>query len=422
MRLEISRAERDEGVANRVGLIERVFCKVAHLVVEFFGDFPFHAVIYGAYAFCFSVFVLFAVDKVSPLLFHDLGLFLAHGAPYYVGSAVRVARKPSEYLHYLLLINDTAVGYRQYFFEFGNVVLYLFGIFSVFKVLRNAVHRARTEKRDCRRYVFYVFRLHIYKKLFHSRRFELEHAVGLSRRQKFIGLFVAEINLFYVKTGLGLSYFLLRIGYYGKVSYSEQVDFQKSYVRNVVHGVLRYNRVSVYGERHVFVYRLVHDDNARRVHRRVPRHALKLLCVIDHRLYCRRALINFRKLLVFFKRLVYRNTEFHRDVFRNAVNVGVIYVHHPAYVAHRRPCRHCSEGYYFGNAVSAVFFGKIILYLRAPLVAEIDVEVGHANPLGIKESFEKKVVFYRVNVGYSEKICRKTARSRAPARSYGDFF
>ena len=47
----------------------------------------------------------------------------------------------------------------------------------------------------------------------------------------------------------------------------------------------------------------------------------------------------------------------------------------------------------------AVFFGDVIEHLHTSFGKEIHIDIGHGYTLGIKESFENKIVFYGIYGG-----------------------
>ncbi len=60
-----------------------------------------------------------------------------------------------------------------------------------------------------------------------------------------------------------------------------------------------------------------------------------------------------------------------------------------------------------------------IISSAAP-AAEIDVDVGQADALGVEEALEEKVIFDRVDVGDAQAVGQEAAGGRAAARADGD--
>ena len=69
-----------------------------------------------------------------------------------------------------------------------------------------------------------------------------------------------------------------------------------------------------------------------------------------------------------------------------------------------------------GDAVAAVAFLNIRDDFIAPVLAEIDIEVGHRHAFGIEEALEQEAEAHRVEIGNGERIGDEGARARAAAR------
>ena len=54
--------------------------------------------------------------------------------------------------------------------------------------------------------------------------------------------------------------------------------------------------------------------------------------------------------------------------------------------------------------VAAVLAVDVVDDLAAAVDAEVDVDIGHANALGVEKALEIKAVFYRVDVGYAQRV------------------
>ena len=59
--------------------------------------------------------------------------------------------------------------------------------------------------------------------------------------------------------------------------------------------------------------------------------------------------------------------------------------------------------------VRAVLSVYIVDNFLAALITEIHVKIRHRNALRIEETFEKQVIFYRVNIGYANAVCAKAS-------------
>jgi hypothetical protein len=76
-----------------------------------------------------------------------------------------------------------------------------------------------------------------------------------------------------------------------------------------------------------------------------------------------------------------------------------------------------AEGDDLGHLLAAVFLRDVLDDLAAAVRAEVDVDVGHADALGVEEALEQQAVLERVDVGDARRSrpgCRRP--SRGPGR------
>ena len=67
-----------------------------------------------------------------------------------------------------------------------------------------------------------------------------------------------------------------------------------------------------------------------------------------------------------------------------------------------------------------VFFDNIVDDLSPAFLAKVDVEVRHADALGVEEALEQQVVFYGVDVCYADTVGAQRARAGASPGTHGD--
>jgi hypothetical protein len=92
----------------------------------------------------------------------------------------------------------------------------------------------------------------------------------------------------------------------------------------------------------------------------------------------------------------------------------------PADVSQNRARLQGAEGDDLGDPVAAVALLHVGDHLLAPLLAEVDVEVRHRDPLGIQEALEEQVVLQGVEVGDGQGIGDQGAGAGAAPRAHGD--
>ncbi len=104
-----------------------------------------------------------------------------------------------------------------------------------------------------------------------------------------------------------------------------------------------------------------------------------------------------------------------RHQLRDAVDVAVAHAEDAADVAQRRLRRHRAEGRDLADRIAPVLLLHVVDHAVAIGLAEVDVEVGHRDPLRIQEAFEQQVVAKRVEAGDVERIGDQRAGARAAA-------
>ena len=120
-------------------------------------------------------------------------------------------------------------------------------------------------------------------------------------------------------------------------------------------------------------------------------------------------------------RLVEADPERVGDQLRDAVDVAVGHAEHAAHVADRGARLELPEGDDLRDALAVVALAVVLLgdvadHLVAPAHAEVDVDVGHRDALGIEEALEDDVVLDRIDAGDAEAVGDQAARPRSRAR------
>ena len=109
-----------------------------------------------------------------------------------------------------------------------------------------------------------------------------------------------------------------------------------------------------------------------------------------------------------------------RDELCDPVHFSVAYPQGPSNIPYYGPGRHCPEGDYLRHMVLSVFLLYILDYLAPPVLAEVHVDIRHADSFGVQEPFKEEVVSDGVYFCYSETVGHQAACCRAPSRPYGD--
>src|SRR5699024_9876636 len=96
--------------------------------------------------------------------------------------------------------------------------------------------------------------------------------------------------------------------------------------------------------------------------------------------------------------------QLHGHQLCHRVHALVGQAHHPAHVPDGVAGGHGPEGDDLGHVVRAVLPVDVVDDLLAALVAEVHVEVGHTDPLGVQKALEDQVVADGVDVGDADAV------------------
>ena len=105
------------------------------------------------------------------------------------------------------------------------------------------------------------------------------------------------------------------------------------------------------------------------------------------------------------------------DQFRDAIHIAERDAQGSTRVANRRARRHRSEGHDLRDVILPVLVGDVADHFVAPLDAEIGVDVGHRDPVGIEEALEDQAELDGVEAGDVQDVrhdrtgCRATPRT-----------
>ena len=182
----------------------------------------------------------------------------------------------------------------------------------------------------------------------------------------------------------------------------------------------RHVRLRVAVERHQLDQRPVADDDAGGVGRGVGIEPLEPLGDRQHRRHFRVGFGRLAQPRLVGDRLLQRHRlgRVLRHQLGELVDLAERHFQHAADVAHHAARQERAEGDDLRDAVLAVAPANVGDDLVAPVLAEVDVEVGHRHALGIEEALEQQAEPQRIEIGDRQRPRRRPSRrpSRAPAR------
>ena len=106
----------------------------------------------------------------------------------------------------------------------------------------------------------------------------------------------------------------------------------------------------------------------------------------------------------------------HRDQLAQTIDLAIGHLQHAADIAANGARLQFAESDDLRDVVLAVALLDIVDHLVAPVLAEIDVEIGHRHALGIEEALEQQIEAEGIEVGDGERIGDERACARAAPR------
>ena len=100
----------------------------------------------------------------------------------------------------------------------------------------------------------------------------------------------------------------------------------------------------------------------------------------------------------------------------DALDVGEAHVEHAAYVLDGGARGQGVEGDDLRHLLAAVFFGDVLNHFAAPVHAEIDIDIGHADALRIQEALKQQAVLQRIDIRDLHRVADEASRGRSAAR------
>ena len=208
----------------------------------------------------------------------------------------------------------------------------------------------------------------------------------------------------------------------GERRQAQEVHLEERQLLQAVHVVLRDNFVFVgLVERDDVAQRQRRNHNAGRVNAGVARHAFQALGYFQNLFYFGIRAGQRIELRLHLARLLQLDVERHGgDQLGDAVDFGVAHVEHAAHVFDGRARAHGAEGDDLGHLLAPVFFGDVLNHFAAPASAEIDIDIGHGDALGIQEALEQQPVGERIDVGDLHGVTDQAAGGGTAARAHGN--
>ena len=366
-------------------------------------------------------------DEHRALLRHLFGALLAHRAPQQVGAAERIARQHLRDLHHLLLVKDHPVGGLEDRLEARMQVIdraVAPAVLAVDEIIHHAgLQRAGPEQRHQRHDVLEAIRLQAADEILHATRLELENGSGAAGLEQRVGRRVihgqrAHRERWRLRRPRAVDECRGALDD-GERAQPQEVELHQPRRLDIVLVELgddaAAGRIAVQ-RREVGQHR-GGDHDTPGVHAGVAGQAFERARQLDEVSDLVLALVQALELRLLLQRAIERDAELEGNELGDAIDVAVGHAEHAADVAHYGLRRHGAVGDDLRHALAPVLFRDVIDHPVAAVHAEVDVEIGHRDALGIQEALEQQVVLERIEVGNPQAVGHERARSRAAART-----
>ncbi|MCY1493744.1 hypothetical protein D9M68_275870 [compost metagenome] len=412
MRLHIGGLVGDDGVSRCVRLVEAVVGELGEQVENQVRLRLRHFVLHGA------------VDEAGALLIHFLLDLLTHGAAQKIGFAERVAREHLGDLHHLLLVDDNALRFLEQMVDLRMNRLDFFLAMFASIVDRDVLHRARAIERHQRDDILDAVRPHADQRLAHAGAFHLEHANRFAARQHLIGLRVIERDARQINFDAALLHEIDGDLQNGQGLQAEEVELDEARLLHPFHVELgdRHVGARIAIHRHELRQRTVTDHDTGGVGRGVAIEAFDLLGDVEKPRDDWLLLGFLLQAWLFLDRLGERRRigRVVRHQLADLVDLAIGHFEHAADVAQCGTRLQRTEGDDLRHLLATILALHVADHLFAPVLAEVDVEVGHRDALGIEEALEQQREAHRIDVGDRQRIGNERPCTRTTARPNGN--
>ncbi len=265
---------------------------------------------------------------------------------------------------------------------------------------------------------------HLAQGVAHALGFQLEHPDRLTRGHELIGLGIIQRQQTPILSRAAPFQIALGAVQHCQRLQAQEVELYQARRLDPLHVELagRNGGARILIQRHQFRQRPVADDDARRVGRGVAVQPFQLKRRLQQSLDGRLGVTRLAQARLQVDGLGQGHGV--RGVGRNhlgqAVHLAQRHLQHAPHVAQHGARLQGAEGDDLSHPVLAVVVLDVVDDLFAPLLTEVDVEVGHGDPFGVEEALEQQAEPQRVQVGDGQRPGDQRPGPRAPPRPHRD--
>ena len=356
-----------------------------------------------------------SLDKAGALPVH-FGLdLLAHGAAQQIGFAQRIAGQLAGDLHDLLLIDDHPIGFAQYGLQPGIEIFNLLAAKLAVDIGGDIVHGTGAVERDHGNNVLEAVGLQLPQIIPHAGAFELEHPDGGPAGQQLIGGGIIEAVPGKIQLSAPFPYILDGLLDDGQGLEAQKVELDQPGGLHPFHVELGDRQIGagIAIERDQLIKRAVADHHPGGMGGGVAVKPFELLGNGQQFPHHRLGLGLFPQFGFFLQGLGKGDADSVGDQLGEAVNLAIGHLQDAAHIADHRLGLQFSESDDLGHPLMAIFLLHIADHLLAPVLTEINVEIGHGDPFGIEKALEQQAEADGIEIGYGQRPGNQRTRPRA---------
>ena len=271
-------------------------------------------------------------------------------------------------------------------------------------------------------HIFEMSRCQFLDQVGYTLRFHLEYAGRITFREQFPRFRIIERNGIDIEVdaAVGLDE-LDRIPDDGQCTQAEKVHFQQAQFFYEVFIILG-RQIMFFGklDRHIVIDRSGRNDHPCCVGRRVAWQTFEDFPVGNELMHLFVFFVFTAEFLAFIEGFIESNAQLGRHHFDDAVHFTERHVHDPPHIAQDRTGSQGTKSDNLGYMILPIFLRDVIDDLAAVFVAEVHINIRHSDPFRIEESFEKKMVFERIQPSNPQQICYDGTGSRTTAGTDGN--
>ncbi len=254
--------------------------------------------------------------------------------------------------------------------------------------------------------------------LLHAGAFQLKHTIRIPLAEHIINRCIIQRN------GIDIKLFPVappnhpdRIPDHRQGAQTEKIHFQQSQLFQRSHGKLGGNTIIVFLQRNIIRHRLPGDQNTGRMSGCMSRQSFQLPGHINQGPGGGILPVEHFQLLIPFHCLVNGHSDFIGNHPGNPIHFAIGHVQSPSHIPDGSSGCHGAKGNDLGHMILPIFPNDIINDFLPSFIAEIHINIRHADTLRIQEALKQQAVLHRIDLRDIQGIGHQTPGGTASTRS-----